>query len=257
MPFKPFSSTVFSQSAEPPPPPPSYEESAPIPEYQAPWSPPLRPVTSHISNFTIDKTFINPISSSSAPCLNTDAAYELSNELDAGHSTISISRLLPFSDAVPGLVTSRRPKHIYSFTQPIFSTTVEIVGKRRNTLPGTVTLRTAHSFLKLSWEIWHQTPHNGEGVLLFRTRPTRNLQKADNLQWEDAGKDLVAVETLWKAETRPGLHVVKELGDHMADVLVTGWCARIWIGCQTGIAEARKKELDYSCLCHSLPILLH
>lgn len=228
-------------------PPPSYEESAPIPEYE-PCPVPSRPVPSQLSKLTIDKTSINLIFSSSPTSGSTDTAYELSHELDAGHSTISISRLLPFSDTVPGLTTSRRPKQIYSFTQAILSTTVEIVGKRRKTLPGTVNLRINHSFLKHSWELWHQTQHNGEGTLLFRTRPTRHPEKADTLQWEDAERNLVAVETLWRAGTRPGLHVVKELGDHMADVLVTGWCARIWAGWQTTIAEARGRELDSSCM---------
>ncbi|WEW60529.1 hypothetical protein PRK78_006016 [Emydomyces testavorans] len=211
-------------------PPPSYEESA--------SSPASHSVSSQALNLTINKTFISPVTFSSSP-ETSHPAYELSHELDAGHSTISISRLRPSTKTAPE-TGSRREKHIYSFAQSLFSNTVEIIGKRRSSLPGILCLRANHSFLKHSWEIWHRATSSDNSTLLFRTRPMRNPQKADRLQWEDPGRELVAVETVWKpGSTQPGLHVVKDVGEQIVDVLVTGWCAKIWIGWQMWIAENR------------------
>ncbi|EFW16637.1 hypothetical protein D8B26_001372 [Coccidioides posadasii str. Silveira] len=227
--------TLTAEDLAPPTPPPSYEESASGAASRVASGP-------KTFNLKIDRTAINTVGYSSAN--ETSLTYRLSHELDTGHSTIAISRFAPFTNSPE--FTGRRDKHIYSFTQSLFSTTVEIIGKRRSTLPGTLYLRLNHSFLKQSWEVCHRPPTSDRSTLLFRTRPTRNPHKVDKLQWEDAERQLVAVETQWCANegSKPGLHVVKNLGDKLVDVLVTGWCAKIWNGWQMSIAEAREKELD-------------
>ncbi|EEP81943.1 predicted protein [Uncinocarpus reesii 1704] len=217
--------------------PPSYSNLTP----SAALHEPAHSISSQISNLTIDRTFINPVTGSSPS--EVYPSYQLSHELDAGYGTIEVSRITPFTESS----AERRNKHIYSFTQYVFSTTVEIVGKRRSTLRGTIYLRLTHSLLKQSWEISHHNPTTDKTTVLFRTRPVRNLHKEEKLQWEDGRRELVAVESQSSPESpgcKPGLHVVKELGDQMVDVLVTGWCAKIWVGWQMVIAETREKELD-------------
>ncbi|KAI1966571.1 hypothetical protein LOZ58_000059 [Ophidiomyces ophidiicola] len=216
--------------------PPSYEESTSGSASRGG----SHSTVSRISHLEINKTFINPKSPTSASSCGIAPVYELSHELDAGHSVISLSRHLPYQG--PALET--RSKRVYYFSQLPLSDAVEIVGMRRSSLPGTLYLQLNRTLFRQMWELWHRPSSSEKSKLLFRTRPTKKVQKADKLQWENGDRELVAVETLSTNESAPDLHVVKDLETRMMDLLVTAWCAHIWIQRQVRIAEVRERELS-------------
>ncbi|EFQ97501.1 hypothetical protein MGYG_00541 [Nannizzia gypsea CBS 118893] len=215
-----------------PTPPPSYRESA-----QTPAPPPLgRP---ELSPLTLDGNLIYPV----AP--PTTALYELTHELDAGYRKIGISRLCPNRNTAQyGII---REKHIYDFSQPIFSSSVEITGKRQSCLSAVLCLRMSRGIIKRGWELFRLRLNGQADDLVFRIRPTRSPEKQETLQWEDADQSLVAVETVCipgGANVRPVLHIVRDMDDRLIDALITAWCAKIWIGHQFAAGEMKNLEAD-------------
>ncbi|KAK2793968.1 hypothetical protein FQN52_000300 [Onygenales sp. PD_12] len=246
-------------SRRPATPPPAYE---PTDQQQQPdtkhpqqniQQSPLPPLSSaanatpDLSDITLDTTLIYPTTPPAT------ALYELSHELDAGWSTIDISRLVPRTSSHQETTPiNPRDKNIYTFTQLPFSTTVEITGKRRSTLPGTLHLKsTRHHLVKTGWELW-QT-HRDEKSLLLKVKPTRSPEKQEVLSWEDGKGAQVAVETVGRGgERRARLQVVDRRlvvgDDSMMDVLITAWCARIWISCQLFRDEEWQREKGFKTI---------
>ncbi|GBF63449.1 hypothetical protein TMEN_6074 [Trichophyton mentagrophytes] len=213
-------------------PPPSYGESA-----QTPAPPPLgRP---ELSPLTLDGNLIYPV----VP--PTTALYELTHELDAGYRKIGISRLCPNRNtAQHGNV---REKHIYDFSQPIFSSSVEITGKRKSCLSAALCLRMSRGIIKRGWELFRLRLNGQTDDLIFRIRPRHSPEKQETLQWEDANQSLVAIETVCipgGSNVRPVFHIVCDMDDRLIDALITAWCAKIWIGHQLAAAAMRDPEGD-------------
>ncbi|KAK2808987.1 hypothetical protein FQN50_004261 [Emmonsiellopsis sp. PD_5] len=238
-------------SRRPATPPPAYEsidqqqQQQPDTKHSLPPPSSTPNTTPDLSDITLDTTLIYPTTPPAT------ALYDLSHELDAGWGTIDISRLVPrttSSSHQNPTPINPRDKSIYTFTQLPFSTTVEITGKRRSTLPGTLHLKsTRHHLVKTGWELW-QT-HREEKSLLLRVKPTRSPEKQEVLSWEDGKGKQVAVETVGRGGgggvRRARLQVVDGglVGDdEMMDVLVTAWCARVWISSQLGRDEEWERE---------------
>lgn len=226
----------MSDVKEPPPqPPPSYEP----PSYEETTRPNAIPNPSPAEphKIAIDKNLIYPAVPSAR------ALYELDHELDAGFKKISISHLDSKSAGGRG---NPRARLIYEFTQAIFSQDVEISGKKQSSLSGSLILRpTRPGFRKYGWELSRTAPSALKAETIFRIRPTR-LRNEDTLYWESADHSLVGIETLWKPgvpNSRPLLHIVGDIGDVLTHALVTAWCARIWVGRQTVLANERDKTL--------------
>ncbi|PGH13465.1 hypothetical protein AJ80_06334 [Polytolypa hystricis UAMH7299] len=235
------------------PPPPSYEETIGIvpPTAAAPAAATRAQPAPDLSSITIDGTLIYPTLPPAT------ALYELSHDLDAGFNKVDISRLVPRTTDVTTTSMNPRDKLIYEFKQVIFSTTVEITGRRRSAVSGTLYLKPRIGLLKQGWEVWH-TPASstssqrvgGGGhpdALLFRLKGSWNARRPEPLRWEDASGSLVALETVWQRgedNSRPRLQILSPLPDGMMDILVTAWCARIWIGQQLRLAEERERGVS-------------
>ncbi|KLJ11480.1 hypothetical protein EMPG_13339 [Blastomyces silverae] len=230
-------------------PPPAYEETEsqhqqqPIPPESLPHAHPEPPPQStpstnitaqppppDLSDITLDGTLIYPTTPPAT------SLYAVSQHLDLGHSTIDVSRLI-----------------IYKFNRPVLHGPVEIVGQRRSTLPGTLLLKPTRQLLKTGWVLWHV--YRNTESMVFRVKPTRNPERQEVLEWQDGCGATVAIETLatdpddpqvdrYRAR-RPRLRVVSAtpLDDMMMDVLVTAWCARIWITFKLRQQEERDKSI--------------
>ncbi|KAG5297302.1 Alba superfamily domain-containing protein [Histoplasma ohiense] len=188
-----------------------------------------------LSDITLDGTLIYPTTPPAT------ALYAISNNLNLDYSTISVSRLEPRRSSTGGLSPNLnlRDKIIYKFTRPVMSETVEIIGQRRSTLPGILLLKSTRQLLKTGWALWHV--YKNTESMVFRVKPKRNPEKHEVLEWQDGCGTTVAIETLAtdlddvqcdrSRARRPRLQIVSStpLDDIMTDVLVTAWCARIWI----------------------------
>ncbi|EEQ30559.1 conserved hypothetical protein [Microsporum canis CBS 113480] len=207
-----------------PTPPPSYRDAA-----QTPAPPPLsRP---ELSPLTLDGNLIYPV----VP--PTTALYELTHELDAGFKKIGISRLCPNRNTAQ--YGNIRDKHLYDFLQPVFSSSVEIIGKRRSCLSPVLCLRMSRGIFRRGWELFRLRLNGQVDDLIFRIRPRHSPERQEILQWEDANQSLVAVETVCipgGSNVRPVLHIVRDMDNPLIDALVTAWCAKIWIGHQQSAA---------------------
>ncbi|KAK2734267.1 hypothetical protein FQN57_001728 [Myotisia sp. PD_48] len=208
---------------------PSYGEAAHRPEPR----PELSPIT-------IDGNLIYPVNPPAT------ALYELSRNLDPTNRTIRVSRLSATSGSQQTSAPTR-DRHIYDFSQPPFSSKIEIVGKRRSSLAGTLYFQTTRALFKQGWELYRTRTGSQLKETIFRVRPTRNPEKQDKLQWEDAQHSLVAVETVCKPElphSRPVLHIVQDLDDPMVDAMVVAWCAKIWLNRQAAGVGTGSKDMD-------------
>lgn len=190
-------------------------------------------LTAAVTNVVLDNTLIR------SDALPATGHYQLTHPLDCGFSAIGISRL------VPRTTLGTHERHIYDFSKPIFSSHVEIVGKRRSALTGTVILTTFRGLMRTGWEVLHETKDGKKP--LFKVRPTRRPERQSELQWEDARGSLVAVEKQphSSADSRPRFHIVAPLDETMTDILVTAWCARIW----HEISDAAIPVEDYESSC--------
>lgn len=232
-------------------PPPSYDETGTdAPPYSAQRNSLQSSQPSPtISNFILDDTLIR---SAKQPELG---AYRLTHALDCGFSTIGISRLVPLGSHRQSTTSRTYERHLYDFSKPVFSNDVEIVGKRRGALHGTVIFKPYHGLMRTGWEVLHETKDGRK--LILRTRPTRRPARKSELQWEDGRRSLVAVETQMHStpDCRPRFHVVAPLDETMADILVTAWCARIWSIYRIMEAAGKVEDFDsgtstpYSCSC--------
>ena len=224
--------------------PPAYEDIA------GSTPGPALPPHPDLSSISLDGTLIYP-TLPPATCL-----YELTHELDSGYSVVGILRLVPScQQRKDGAPVNPRDKLIYEFQQPPMSPgTVEIVGKRRSTLPGRVFLRAKSGIKGRGWEVEHS--HSGQKALLYRTRPSWKPERRGRLEWEDRGGDLIAEETLSQEgdeSFRPVLKTLKTLDEKMMDILVTSWCVRLWLCNQKALADGRESEFG-ACM-FSLPAL--
>lgn len=192
-----------------------------------------------LSSISLDGTLIYPTTPPAT------SLYELTHEVNSGYSVVGILRLVPSRQPrEDGIPVNPRDKLIYEFRQPPMTPdTVEIVGKRRSTLPGTVFLRLKNRVTGRGWEVEHS--YGGRKILLYRTKPSWRLEKRERLDWQDAGGNLVAEET-WSGDegARPIMKILKELDEKMMDILVTSWCARLWLGNQKANAQGKESELD-------------
>ena len=239
-------------------PPPSYGETtteAPPYSFDKPSSAQASQPTSVVFNLILDDTLIR---SAAQP---DTGVYQLTHPLDCGFSTIGISRLA-LRASRQGTTPRTYEKHLYDFRNPVFSSDVEIMGRRRGALQGTITFKPYQGLMRTGWEALQGTKDGKK--LIFRTRPTRRPARKTELQWEDGRGSLVAVETQMHStpDCRPRLHVVAPLDETMADVLVTAWCARIWSIYKIMEAAEKVEGLDSgmfttcSCSdCHARPLL--
>lgn len=201
-----------------------------------------------LSNISLDGTLIYPTIPPAT------SLYELTHQVDSGYSVVGILRLVPSrQQRENGTPVNPQDKHIYDFQQPPMTPgTVEIVGKRRSTLPGTLFLRVKNGIKGRCWELEHV--HSGQKVLLYRTKPSWKLEKRERLDWQDAEGELVAEETLssQRGGSRPIMKILKTLDEKMTDILVTAWCARLWLCNQKAIAYRTEAELQ-ACVFSQLP----
>ncbi|KAK2763695.1 hypothetical protein FQN54_009311 [Arachnomyces sp. PD_36] len=206
--------------------PPAYEDVAPNASTQLPPEPDL-------SSISLDGTLIYP----TVP--PATSLYELTHDITAGYSVVGIIRLVPTrQQRENGIPANPRDKPLYDFQQPPLTTdVVEMVGKRRSTLPGTVFLSTKNGIMGYGWEVEHS--HGGQKVLLYRTKPSWKYEKKGRLEWQDADGEPVAEETLGGESSLPALKIYKSLDEKMMDILVTSWCARLWLCSQNDLAKGR------------------
>lgn len=192
-----------------------------------------------LSSISLDGTLIYP----TVP--PATSLYELTHEVDSGYSVIGILRLVPSRhQRENGIPVNPRDKPIYDFKQPPMTPgTVEIVGKRRSTLSGTVFLRVKNGIKGRGWEVEHS--YSGQKAILYRTKPSWKPEKRERLDWQDAEGNLVAEEILSQdKESRPIMKILKTLDEKMMDILVTAWCARLWLCNQKAIAGGNETELQ-------------
>ncbi|OJD15009.1 hypothetical protein AJ78_04694 [Emergomyces pasteurianus Ep9510] len=254
----------------PPDPPPAYEEteshhlelsnsteqlphSHPQPPPQLQSTPyhnlTAQPPLPDLSDITLDGTLIYPTTPPAT------SLYAVSHDLDLGHRAIEVSRLVPRRTSSGALSPNANPrdKIIYKFSRPVVYDPVEIVGQRRSTLPGILQLKSTRQLLKTGWVLWHV--YRNTESMIFRVKPTRNPERQEVLEWQDGCGAIIAIETLAtyppdddqlgrSRARRPRLQVVSAtpLDDMMMDVLVTAWCARIWITFKIKQEEEKEKN---------------
>ncbi|EEQ85771.1 uncharacterized protein BDCG_09040 [Blastomyces dermatitidis ER-3] len=249
-------------------PPPAYEETEshhreqsiptePLRPHAHPEPPPqstpstsitAQPPLPDLSDITLDGTLIYPTTPPAT------SLYAVSQHLDLGHSTIDVSRLVPRRTSSGALSANPNPrdKVIYKFNRPVINGPVEIAGQRRSTLPGIVLLKSTRQLLKTGWVLWHV--YRNKESMVFRVKPTRNPERQEVLEWQDGCGATVAIETLAtdpddpqvddRGVRRPRLQIVSAtLDDMMMDVLVTAWCARIWITYKLKQEEEKAKNI--------------
>ncbi|PGH29142.1 hypothetical protein GX50_08103 [[Emmonsia] crescens] len=217
--------------------PHAHPQPEPPPQFQSTTSINLmpQPPPPDLSDITLDGTLIYPTIPPAT------SLYAVSHDLDLGHSEIEVSRLVPRRTSTGALRPNANPrdKVIYKFKRPVVYDPVEIIGQRRSTLPGLLRLKPTRQLLKTGWVLWHV--YRNTESMVFRVKPTRNPERQEVLEWQDGCGAPVAIETLAadpdddqfdrSRSRRPRLQVVSAtpLDDMMMDVLVTAWCARIWI----------------------------
>ncbi|OJD26119.1 hypothetical protein ACJ73_02506 [Blastomyces percursus] len=208
-----------------------------------------QPPLPDLSDITLDGTLIYPTTPPAT------SLYVVSQHLDLGHSTIDVSRLVPRRTSSGALSANPNPrdKIIYKFNRPVLNGPVEIAGQRRSTLPGIVLLKSTRQLLKTGWVLWHV--YRNTESMVFRVKPTRNPERQEVLEWQDGCGATVAIESLAtdpddpqvdrRGARRPRLQIVSAtpLDDMMMDVLVTAWCARIWITFKLKQEEEKNKNI--------------
>ncbi len=193
------------------------------------------------------------------------ALYQTSRTLDMPGSSVSISRLGPHKFNKPSMLSAGATspqklegfdsdKAIYEIIRtPLVLTKLELKGKRRSTLPGSIKMERG----LWSWKTWHE--HKGSRTLLFRATPNTSTKKGLGLRWMDAGGQVLAMERLeidGDRSSRPIMAFEKDLEPATQDLLVACWCAKVWAASQfpmnNGNNAMETRKSYNSCLAGTL-----
>lgn len=162
------------------------------------------------------------------------ALYQTSSTLNMTGTSISISRLGSPKPRKPSTDATAPSKHqdfdsdktIYDIHRiPLKLDKLELIGKRKSTLPGSIKMERG----LLNWKIWHE--HKGSNTLLFRATPDTVTKNGSGLHWRDAGGQVLATERFESAgdgSDRCVMAFETRLEPAVQDVLVACWCAKVW-----------------------------
>ena len=179
-------------------------------------------------NLTIDGQLIYPTTPPAT------ALYQISSTLNMTGTSISISRVgsqKPRKPSSNDNAPSELPdfdsdKTIYDIHRiPLKLGKLELIGKRRSTLPGSIRMERG----LLDWKMWHE--QKGSKTLLFRAMPDTVTKNGLGLRWKDAGGQILAVDRYDSVGDGPNRCVMafeKRLEPAVQDVLVACWCAKVW-----------------------------